>query len=287
MTSRVWLPSDAQFLAQLREAAGMDAHELSRRCLLSLGQIQALEGQGNGKQFYSEAIKFTAGTKALAVLGAKPLTPHDPPTAEVLLAKPSAEDRSVAEPVGTVNGRAPHSTPRSVPRMKGRWVRALMLVLVLVGAVVFYAARNDSSSGAAPGPQQQPLASQAQPPTQAPAPEMAAPKSADKTEAQSAGAVDCTQALQADKAHAFTWPSASINPGNYVHFVAKRQATLCTEDAQGKVTQLVLNKDEAISVYGNPPFKVWHPDATIVQMYYQGWKVAGRAAQAGVTVFQP
>jgi hypothetical protein len=279
MSTRVWLALDEQHLKQVREASGMDVHDLSRRCLLSVNQIQALEGQGNGKQFYSEAIKFAAGTKALAALGAKPLEPPEPPPAVIMMAKPSAESEQAQ----------PKAPSPYAPRLKGYWIKVSLLALAFIIAALVYVGRDGVSSDTPPAAPQQPLAPQAQPAPQAPAPEIAAPKRADKPEikAPEREPFDCAQMLKSDKTQVFKRPLAPIKPGNYVHFAAKRPTTVCVEDAQGRVTTLELSKGEAKSVYGSPPFKVWHPNATIVQMYYQGLKVSGRTAKAGVTLFQP
>jgi hypothetical protein len=257
----------------------MEVRDLSRRCLLSVSQIQALEGLGDGKQFYSEAIKFAAGTKALAALGAKPLEPPEPPPAVIMMAKPSAESEQAQ----------PKAPSPYAPRLKGYWIKVSLLALALIIAALVYVGRDGVSSDTPPAAPQQPLAPQAQPAPQAPAPEIAAPKRADKPEikAPEREPFDCAQMLKSDKTQVFKRPLAPIKPGNYVHFVAKRPTTVCVEDAQGQVTTLELGKGETKSVYGMPPLKVWHPNATIVQMYYQGLKVSGRPAKAGVTLFQP
>lgn len=279
MSTRVWLALDEQHLKQVREASGMDVHDLSRRCLLSVSQIQALEGLGDGKQFYSEAIKFTAGTKALAALGAKPLAPPEPPPAKVMMAKPSAES-------GQVQPQAP--SPSS-PQLKGFWIKVSLLALAFIIAALVYVARDGVSSDTPPAAPQQPVASLVQSAPAAPAPKVAEPKPAVTPEAKAPESepFDCAQMLNSGKTQVFTRASAPIKPGNYVHFVAKRPTTVCVEDAQGRVTTLELSKGETKSVYGSPPLKVWHPNATIVQMYYQGLKVSGRTAKAGVTLFQP
>jgi hypothetical protein len=279
MNTRVWLPRDEQHLKQVREASDMDVHQLSRRCLLSVSQIQALEGLGDGKQFYSEAIKFAAGTKALAALGAKPLAPPAPPPAKIMMAKPSAES-------GQLQPKAP---PPSATRLKKHWTMILVLALAVIVAVLFYVGQDGVNSKAPTAAMRQPMPSQEQSAPQAPATEATGPKRAEKPEAkaQEGEPFDCAQLLKSGKTLVFTRPLAPIKPGNYVHFVAKRSTAVCVEDVQGRVTALELSKGEAKSVYGSPPLKVWHPNATIVQMYYQGLKVSGRSAKAGVTLFQP
>jgi len=279
MSTRLWLTADEQHLVQVREAAGVDQQELSRRCLLSISQLQELEGKSHCKQFYSEAIKFAAGTKALSALGAKPLAPPAPPPAKIMMAKPSAES-------GQMQPKAPSP---SAARLKRHWAMILLPALAVTAAVLFYVDQDGVNSKAPTAAMRQPMLSQEQSAPQAPATEAAAPKRAEKPEAkaQEGEPFDCAQLIKSGKTQVFTRPLAPIKPGNYVHFVAKRPTAVCVEDVQGRVTALELSKGEAKSVYGSPPFKVWHPNATIVQMYYQGLKVSGRSAKAGVTLFQP
>jgi hypothetical protein len=196
-----------------------------------------------------------------------------------MMAKPSAES-------GQVQPKAPSP---SAPRLRGRGIKVSLFALAFIVAVLFYVGRDGVNSDAPPAAPQQPVASQAQSAPQAPAAEVAEPKRADKPETRTPESepFDCTQMLKSGTTQVFTRPLAPVKPGNYLHFVAKRPTTVCVEDAQGRVTTLELSKGEAKSVYGPPPLKVWHPNATIVQMYYQGLRVTEHAAQTGITVFKP
>ncbi len=284
MSTRVWLPADEQHLRQVREAAGIDHIELSRRCLLSKLQVQELEGSGQSGQFYSESIKFTAGVRVLKALGAQPLAAPEPPPTEMLLAKPSAEPvQTIPERVSPNHDVQKKKTPL-LPWQCGVGIKlAFLAAAALVG---FYVYNVDTThpAPASPSPAQQTEEPLPPPATQAPAP-VSSPTKA--TTPEHSEAVVCGTALQSTTPVRFSPPAHVSKPGNYVHFVAKRPTTVCVEDAQGRVTTLELSKGETKSVYGPPPLKVWHSNATIVQMYYQGLKVSGRAAKAGVTFFQP
>lgn len=300
MITRVWLPLDEQHLRQVREAAGVDHQELARRCLLSIHQIQELEGTGYGKQFYSEAIKFTAGARVLAALGAQVLSAPEPAPETTLstvapdIAAPDLKTHNVAKPsVQLIASPVVLKTAsRRLPIFK-----LLAGVLILASSVVwalYSTGEKAPSSHIAPSAQQtvsptpvaaiEPVAP-AEPPRPSPPP--APIPAATQPVGTTATETDCTSKLKSSAPVVHPRVSAPSKPGTYVYFVAKSATTICVQDGDGKTLPYNLKPGQSRSHYGTPPFKVWHPNATMVQMYYQGWKVTGPSAQEGVTVFQP
>lgn len=286
MIKRAWRPSDELHLRQVREAAGVDHQALSRRCLLSVSQIQELEGQGNGDQFYSEAIKFTAGSRVLSALGAQPLPAPGPSPTEA--AEKPAEFRAVSLPVQTTASssdahKARHK-PIELPSVNASHTRRkwLFAVVVLVsGTVTLLYSTTGKQAPAAPARTVVPPAPVAQPASTAP------PVAPNPEPTRMTPDAECANKLSSTSSVAYPRPPVPSKPGNYVHFVPKAVTTVCVLDGNGKVRPYNLKPGQTHSHFGTPPFKIWHPDATIVQMYYLGWKVTGPSAQEGVTVFQP
>ena len=317
MSTRPWLPADEQHLVQVREAAGVDQLDLARRCLLSIGQIQELEGKGYGKQFYSEAIKFTAGTRVLTALGAQALAAPEPLTAQEqdisTTAVESAKTTSSAIPLPET---APSSKPEPMaPQAPGKPLPMLKLLALVLLAVVLIVATLYGTSGKKiqATPTKTPAPQPVQPPLEPPAPPAPAPASAPAPSAPSAPAApvavaapkitppavkpapadaaptefDCSNKFNTTKQVVYQPQTPPSKPGNYVYFVARSPSPVCVLDGSGKVLLYNLKPGQNKSHFGTPPFKVWHPDATIVVMYYRGWRVTGQAAQAGVTVLRP
>jgi len=304
MSTRLWLPADEQHLVQVREAAGVDHQDLARRCLLSIGQIQELEGKGYGNQFYSEAIKFTAGCRVLTALGAQPLDAPEPlaeqeqdmPTTPEAVATttrhpiPKAATNLTSKPI------APHAPGKPLPMLK-------LFALVLLAVVLIMAALYGTSSKKiqvtptktpAPQPVQPPPLAQPVLPAAAPAAPAAVatakitPPAVKPTPAAAAPTeFDCSNKFNTTKQVVYQPQTPPSKPGNYVYFVARSPSQVCVLDGSGKILLYNLKPGQNRSHFGTPPFKVWHPDATTVVMYYRGWRVTGQAAQAGVTVLTP
>lgn len=315
MSTRIWLPSDEQHLVQVREAAGVDHLKLSRRCLLSLGQIQELEGKGYGNQFYSEAIKFTAGSRVLTALGAETLpAPESPPADEhdipvptqALATSPSqTANTSPSNPLLKTNPIEWQTTKKVAPKFKLLGLLLVVILLILAGSYGINSQEKPVTLVKAPAPQPvpapvEPVAPAAKPPAPAASvvPQKVIPSTskpavlatvapATTTNSSAPSELDCTSKFNTSKQVVYQPQSPPNKPGNYVYFVARSPNPVCVLDGNGKVFLYNLKPGQNRSHFGTPPFKVWHPDATMVVMYYRGWRVTGQAAQAGVTVLQP
>ena len=308
MSTRLWLPADEQHLVQVREAAGVDQLDLARRCLLSIGQIQELEGKGYGKQFYSEAIKFTAGTRVLTALGAQALVAPEPLTAQEqdmsTTAVESAKTTSSAIPLPETAPSskpepiAPHAPSKPLPMLK--LLALVLLAVVLIVATLYGTSGKKIQATPTKTPAPQPV----QPPLEPPAPPASAPSTPPDPVAVAAPKItppavnpapaaaaptefDCSNKFNTTKQVVYQPQTPPSKPGNYVYFVARSPSPVCVLDGSGKVFLYNLKPGQNKSHFGTPPFKVWHPDATMVVMYYRGWRVTGQAAQAGVTVLRP
>lgn len=325
MSTRLWLTADEQHLVQVREAAGIDQQELSRRCLLSISQLQELEGKSHGKQFYSEAIKYTAGTRVLIALGAQPLPSPEPlisdepethSAAEIQANNtPQESDRSEAVPTLTPHSIGSDTSRKTLPLLKPLALILTAAALIVVGLYGTSGKKIQATPIKTPAqqpvPQPVPVPTEAQPslipapaasapavatnitppapktaPAPAPAPAMATPAPTPTT-ATAPSEFDCTSKFKTSKQVVYQPQTPPSKPGNYVYFVARSATQVCVLDGGGKVLLYNLKPGQNRSHFGTPPFKVWHPDATMVVMYYKGWRVTGQAAQAGVTVLQP
>lgn len=282
MTARTWQASDANYLLKLRQAAEVDGASLARQCLLSNAQLLELEGDEAQGHFYNEAIKFTAGVKVLAALGAEPLQPTTPEDIEQPAPVPTSS--TVAPPPNqTIKSSLPHFRHRS--RKGGPRFALALLLIVLAAAGLWWSQRKVSIKT-------QPLAektvAEAPAMTTSPATETRTQNPAPATSMSSTTSTsDCVNELWTLPSVVHPHNPKADKPGNYVHFQALKDTTVCIANATGHITELHLKAGDKHSVYDAPPLKVRHPDATIVQMYYQGWKVRGSSAEAGVTIFQP
>jgi hypothetical protein len=64
-------------------------------------------------------------------------------------------------------------------------------------------------------------------------------------------------------------------PGNYLHFVALQDASVCVRDQHNQLTTMQLKAGMAQSVYGEPPFLVHSTEWANLHLYYQGHRVSG------------
>lgn len=283
MPDTTWNISDGIRLQQLRRDAGIDIASLARKCLLSVSQLSELEGSGPTGYFYSPRIKFAAGAKVLNALGAKHLMPVIDTSTAVQLA---------TEPVPIASTRPLNTrSPITTRKWKQLLVPALLLVLIagwLLGQLNTVSKPNvppQLKLAITPEPISVPSSDAT------PVPEIGVPKSPSVAAASIAFPSNetpaCASELNTQE------PVLHINhpeprkPGNYVYFEAHQDTTICVQNADGKITELTLHPGQGKSVFDTPPFKVWHPDSTVVQMYYQGRVVWGPSAEAGVTIFQP
>ncbi|OYU10109.1 MAG: hypothetical protein CFE38_19085 [Comamonadaceae bacterium PBBC1] len=70
-------------------------------------------------------------------------------------------------------------------------------------------------------------------------------------------------------------PVNPIKAGNYIHFLASQDVSLCVRDQQNQLTSLNLKAGSSRSVYGDPPFLVHSPKWSSLQVFFQGRPVSG------------
>lgn len=83
MKPKVWTADDAASLKQSRSVAGCDLPDLAKATCLSVAQLKQLE-QGGESCFYTPAIKYLAGQRAMSALQqwqGRSTTPAQPPEA--------------------------------------------------------------------------------------------------------------------------------------------------------------------------------------------------------------
>ena len=298
MNNKPWCPEDGQLLQSLREKAGIDALVFARNNTVSLAQLRELE-QGGESSFYSPLIKRSTGVKLLRKLGYEypPETPAAPP-AESLDTAPLA-----ASPAADVHNAAPTTTagPISTPNKSGFWVKApvfwgiglsTLALLIFIGPIRQMAHTGPSSTSplvkvnpsvhtsTEPETAALPPVQSAQNTNAQPAPEAAIAlpavltvtdkPAADSPSANAAG-LACDWQYR-DTSTVFR-QSEPLKPGNYVHFVAQADTTLCVLDQHNKLTTLSLAAGASKSVFGAAPFLVQASDWQDLQVFFQGRRV--------------
>ena len=307
MNNKPWRPEDGQLLHRLREKAGLDALVFARHNTVSLAQLHELE-QGGESSFYSPQIKRSTGVKLLRKLGYEfpPEETLAAPPAESLAAAPLA-----ASPAPDVHIAVPAPTgPIPTPGKSGFFVQAPVLWgigLSTLAMLVFWGPiRQMANTGTSPAsplvkasvhtstpPQAAalPMAPRAPNTTAQPAPEtaMALPAILPVTDKPTASTRSANStALACDWQHRDTSTvfrqSDPLKPGNYVHFVAQADTTLCVLDQNNQLTTLNLAAGASKSVFGQAPFLVQTRDWQDLQIFFQGRRV--HAAQLGVQHIQ-
>lgn len=299
MNNKPWCPEDGQLLQSLREKAGIDALLFARNNTVSLAQLRELE-QGGESSFYSPLIKRSTGVKLLRKLGYEypPEETPAPPEAESLDTAPLA-----ASPAADVHSAAPTTPagPISTPNKSEFWVKApafwgiglsTLALLVFIGPIRQMAHTGPSSTSplvkvnpsvhtsTAPEAAALPPVQSAPNTTAQPAPEAAiglpailtvTDKPATNSPSASASGLACDWQYR-DTSTVFR-QSEPLKPGNYVHFVAQADTTLCVLDQHNKLTTLSLAAGASKSVFGAAPFLVQTSDWQDLQVFFQGRRV--------------
>ena len=295
--SAIWRTEEAQLLRQLRENAKTDSLVFARLNAISLAQLKELEGLGSGS-FYNPHIKANTGIKLLKKLGHEWVPPEESLNTEPNL--DSAAAAILAPSATTV--LAPHqprlralSTPDHRPAFSHTSpVKAGALLLLgglswMTWHLLGHQATPHPNVVSWFGLNKAPLAL-----------DFAQNLSPDKTDdvARSSPNQNAMQRIQATPAIESSWnntampeastcdgqfrqasfgyePANPIKAGNYIHFLASQDVSLCVRDQQNQLTSLELKAGTSRSVYGDPPFLVHSPKWSSLQVFFQGRPVNG------------
>jgi len=306
MNPTVWREEDAQLLQELRQNAKIDNLVFARTNAISVAQLRELEGHGEG-HFYNTPIKVNTGLKLLRKLGHEPVVEVSAPApASLLTTAPAFEPSGPTASLSTAghgidrpqvaNDRTPERSPIIVtPKWAG--------VMLLLGGLAWSVSRMpwpqyppSFGLGAATAP----AAASGELLSAAPDPIMvsAAAAAADAPPATSPIITPASGIAPADdhataacdwrhqQASATYEPTDPIKAGNYIHFVASQDVSLCVRDHQNRLTDLRLKAGSAQSVYGAPPFLVHSASWPSLQIFYQGRRVIGTPDGAAYWVFK-
>lgn len=294
-----------------REALRWDVDMVASKTHLSTAQVRQLE-TGGDTLFYSAEIKQGAARKVARLLGGDAeavIAPLEDPTAQV--APAILED---------LRALAQHQNPSNTIFWRPGWHLAGLLVVVIGVALmvaVVWIFDQWQHSGSAPL-RREPAVSAVPPPVHGsgahhaqgarhPAAAvpldavMAAdpPSPAVSSAASDAGAALAGRDVSPSKTRVPSVPERSaaalcqITPqgpvivparpskaGDMVYVVAQKDGRVCVVDATGARTVLTLQKNEARSVYGPPPWQVHFEHPAQAQLYFQGVRMRWPNAQA-------
>ena len=302
----VWREEDGQLLQTLRQNAKIDNLVFARNNAISVAQLRELEGHGDGN-FYNAQIKLNTGHKLLKKLGHEPVFEISAPALTTsLITAPDVKPTTPAVPLLTThqgidhpqatNVRTPaHRTIIVPPKWAG--------VMLLLGGLAWSVSRMPWSDyspslglGQATAPDSVELHSATQEPmhayaaalgaaTHAPTPNL--PVSAPATGIAPADDHPTAACDWRHRQSSANYESADpIKAGNYIHFVASQDVSLCVRDHQNRLTDLRLKAGSAQSVYGAPPFLVHSASWPSLQIFYQGRRVIGAPDGANYWVFK-
>jgi len=296
--SAIWRTEEALLLRQLRENAKTDSLVFARLNAISLAQLKELEGQGSGS-FYNPHIKANTGIKLLKKLGHEWVPPENHP----MNTEPTVDSAAAAilAPSATtvLAQHQPSLRALSKPDQRQAFRHATPLkagALLLLGSLSWMTWHSLGSQAAPPhkllawfGLNKTPLAL-----------DLAQNHSPDKTDdvAKSSPNLNGMQRIQASPALESSWtnsatpeasacdgqlrqasfayePANPIKAGNYIHFLASQDVSLCVRDQQNQLTSLELKAGASRSVYGDPPFLVHSPKWSSLQVFFQGRPVNG------------
>lgn len=305
MNNPVWRIEDGVLLQELRQSAKVDDFVFARMNAISLAQLRELEGQGEGS-FYNSQIKANTGHKLLRKLGHAPVMP----TPELsLTTAPDAEAETQTPVLSVPTGVSPRETETAKPSraplnamgVHPKWAAALLLIggLVWTGSHMPWASlasRSFKSQAHAPVPTQPaqtalvpdpspgPASVVDQPHTASAVLESHAPLAANSVTSDARTSAHCDWRQPQDSA-AYE-PTDPIKAGNYIHFVAVKDVTLCVRDQKNQLTDLQLKAGSAQSVYGEPPFLVHSPEWQNLQVFFQGRRVIGTQEGSAYWMFK-
>lgn len=301
MNNPVWRIEDGVLLQELRQSAKVDDFVFARMNAISLAQLRELEGQGEGS-FYNSQIKANTGHKLLRKLGHAPAMPApELALAPYTEAEPQTPVLSVPARLSPTETDKPSRVPSNAMGVHPKWAAALLLIggLVWTGSHMPWASlasRSFKSDAHAPVPTQpaqaawvqdpspRPASAVDQPPAASAVTESPAPLGANSITSDARTSAHCDWRQPQDSA-AYE-PTDPIKAGNYIHFVALKDVTLCVRDQKNQLIDLQLKAGAAQSVYGEPPFLVHSPEWQNLQVFFQGRRVIGTPKDSAYWVFK-
>ena len=307
MNNKPWKSEDGQLLQSLREKGGFDALVFARNNTVSLAQLRELE-EGGDSSFYSPLIKRSTGVKLLRKLGYE-FPPEETPATQPVESLGSTS--LIESPEADVqNSAAATPGPITATDKTGSWLKApvfwglglsTLALLVFIGPIRQMANSGPTSAstsvnaspptaGAAPAltPSTGAQNTTAEPATKA---VIALPASASLSVTETPAAITSpanSPPLACDWQHKKTSTvfrqSAPLKPGNYVHFVAQANTSVCVLDQNNQLTTLKLSAGASKTVFGDAPFLVQSSNWQSLKIFFQGRRV--HAAKPGVEHLQ-
>ena len=306
----VYQTCDAEYLRQLREAAGMDTHVLAKMACLSLGQVRELENGTETGVFYSESIRRQAYKRLLLILGAEPPQAAPVEVPVNVNSEHQAQLQSLDQIAAMSRLPSIEQTPWIAPLIvlgqrviehKQAVAAGGLLVLASVLLVLNWPAAGVRSVLTTPvqaASETLSVASESVQPASAnlvlsasepasiaslvavtPVAVSASAASAPAKPASSAAVAAVAPPVAANRC-AFSTdalphgsPMVASKPGRYVYFVSTANVELCVVDGAKQATILSLKNGENRSVYGVPPWQVSSANLNKVQVFFQGGRV--------------
>ena len=254
-------------LRKLREAKGLDYHQLARLSSLSVHQVLELENGGT-QSFYSTPIKINAARKVAQVLSvdASELLFEPLPVAQQLLAP------EPAPPLQAETGKLGRAEPPSAS-----WAGYLIVLTVLLGAGIWWFQQSRLVSF----PSFEPASNTASPVDGA--------ASLSGTQVQTTPSVDTqgggdaaaeTIAQESDikpcnveEEMLVLEAQAPNKPADKVSLMMHRQGELCVQDSTGKVWREDLKPWLGRNFIGVAPWRLTSPVLFYGDVYFQGEKM--------------
>jgi hypothetical protein len=256
VSNQVWSPADGALLKALREEAGLEVITLARLHSLSSSQVKQLE-DGGDSSFYTHSIKLATGRKLLMHFGADVQSLDEAPEPKTVLEPEITPEETKPAPTTNIdilkNIRSTH-----LP-IFGAMVVALTLIYfgfyrhVSVGDVKPLNISDERNNSLPTG------------------------KTSKETETASL-ATPIASAMPQESTLECVWGNEVVpafasqpsKPGDYVHVVANKDASICIKDALGKVQVLHLKNSQSHTIRGRPPFDIFSKNLDAFKIFYQG-----------------
>lgn len=302
MVATPWQPSDGQRLKFLRHAAGFDIQMFAKINSISVAQLKLLEDGADGSLFYSPAIKASVGRRLLSRLGetdasceseqvldtGKGLSVSQTKHVDLRVAESELQkletlqtlDKVAADSVRDLDRGSSRKYVHAVsPQGRRQWY---LLALLAAVALILVGNTNllDSLLQIAPVPQSAARAVHTDTevktlvaaPAPAPAPDSIGPV-VERVRAESVAVTEKESACRWSDRELELQPTSVRTLGNYVHFVASTDVTVCALDGRQTQTVLTLKAGDARSVRGVSPWHVYSRKLPELKVFYQGYHV--------------
>lgn len=256
MTNQVWSSADGALLKKLREEARLEVITLARLHSLSSSQVKQLE-DGGDSSFYTQSIKLATGRKLLMHFGA-----------DVQLLDEAPEPKPVLEPEITPEETKPAPTT-NIDFLKNNRSTYLPIfgAMVVALTLIYFGFYRPVSVGDV-----KPANISGEPNNSVPIGKTSTETKTDNSTLPIAlvkpqeSTPECLWGNEVFPAFA----SQSSKPGDYVHVVAKTDASICIKDAASKVQVLHLKNSQSHTIRGRPPFNIFSNNLDAFKIFYQG-----------------